>query len=169
MGTHAVVCLVDAAVRQRTIAEVANLSGFKSNVSLSVIFRREVGLTPSQYRAQRSIPQRSRCVPTGDDQVPPTAAVVGEVPFAGLNLSRTAGINPVALLCDAAHVFRIAKRLTHSRQSQRCIPGCRCLYSARGVVRYVARNSDPLKMLREHQIQRRLSPPALCRLRRGNP
>ena len=44
---------------KRTISEIAQLTGFKSNVSLSVIFRREVGLTPSQYRAQRSLPQRS--------------------------------------------------------------------------------------------------------------
>ncbi len=44
---------------KRSIHEVARLAGFKSNVSLSVIFRREVGLTPSQYRAQRLLPQRS--------------------------------------------------------------------------------------------------------------
>jgi len=44
---------------KRSINEIAKLTGFKSNVSLSVIFRREVGLTPSQYRAQRSIQQRS--------------------------------------------------------------------------------------------------------------
>jgi LacI family transcriptional regulator len=44
---------------KRSIHEIAKLSGFKSNVSLSVIFRREVGLTPSQYRAQRSLPNRS--------------------------------------------------------------------------------------------------------------
>ena len=42
----------------RSIGEIAKLTGFKSNVSLSVIFRREAGLTPSQYRAQRSLPQR---------------------------------------------------------------------------------------------------------------
>jgi LacI family transcriptional regulator len=42
----------------RPIHEIAKRSGFRSNVSLSVIFRREVGLTPSQYRAQRSLPQR---------------------------------------------------------------------------------------------------------------
>jgi LacI family transcriptional regulator len=41
-----------------SINEIAKLTGFKSNVSLSVIFRREVGLTPSQYRAQRSLPRR---------------------------------------------------------------------------------------------------------------
>jgi LacI family transcriptional regulator len=44
---------------KKTICEIAALTGFKSNVSLSVIFRREVGLTPSQYRAQRSLRQRS--------------------------------------------------------------------------------------------------------------
>ena len=44
---------------KRTISEIATITGFKSNASLSVIFRREVGLTPSQYRAQRSLPQRS--------------------------------------------------------------------------------------------------------------
>jgi LacI family transcriptional regulator len=44
---------------KRTISEIAKLTGFKSNASLSVIFRREVGLTPTQYRAQRSLPQRS--------------------------------------------------------------------------------------------------------------
>jgi LacI family transcriptional regulator len=44
---------------KRTISEIAKLTGFKSNASLSVIFRREVGLTPSQYRAQRLIQQRS--------------------------------------------------------------------------------------------------------------
>jgi LacI family transcriptional regulator len=43
---------------KRSILEIAKLAGFKSNVSLSVIFRREVGLTPSQYRAQRSLPKR---------------------------------------------------------------------------------------------------------------
>lgn len=43
---------------KRAIHEIAKLAGFKSNVSLAVIFRREVGLTPSQYRAQRSLPQR---------------------------------------------------------------------------------------------------------------
>lgn len=43
---------------KRAIHEIAKLSGFKSNVSLAVIFRREVGLTPSQYRAQRTLPQR---------------------------------------------------------------------------------------------------------------
>lgn len=42
----------------RSVGEIAKLTGFKSNVSLSVIFRREVGLTPSQYRVQRSLPQR---------------------------------------------------------------------------------------------------------------
>jgi LacI family transcriptional regulator len=44
---------------KRSIDEIAKLAGFTSNVSLSVIFRREVGLTPSQYRAQRSLPQGS--------------------------------------------------------------------------------------------------------------
>lgn len=48
----------ELAAGTRSIGEIARLTGFKSNVSLSVIFRREVGLTPSAYRAQRSLPQR---------------------------------------------------------------------------------------------------------------
>jgi AraC-like DNA-binding protein len=42
----------------RSIQEIAKLAGFGSNAKLSEIFRREVGLSPSQYRAQRSLPDR---------------------------------------------------------------------------------------------------------------
>jgi len=42
----------------RSIQEIAKLAGFGSNARLSEIIRREVGLSPSQYRAQRSLPDR---------------------------------------------------------------------------------------------------------------
>ncbi len=41
---------------KRSIQEIAALAGFKSNSGLSIVFRREVGLSPSQYRRQRSLP-----------------------------------------------------------------------------------------------------------------
>lgn len=42
----------------RSIQEIAKLAGFASNARLSEVFQRGLSLTPSQYRGQRSLPQR---------------------------------------------------------------------------------------------------------------
>lgn len=42
----------------RSIKEIATRAGFPSNAKLSAVFRREVGMSPREYRAARTVPPR---------------------------------------------------------------------------------------------------------------
>ncbi len=43
----------------RSIQEIAKRAGFASNARLSIVFKRETGMSPREYRAARTVPPRS--------------------------------------------------------------------------------------------------------------